>query len=213
MKKGDVTKQKILDVAESAILARGFAGASIDSIIDDVGITKGGFFYHFKDKNDLIEKLVMRFLEKDDLFFEELFVRADELVDDPLQNYLVFLKLFAEAMTNLPDTHPGCLVASVCYQNQCFDRSISELNKKGVEKWRKMFLERLQKIEQIYPNKSNIDVISLADAVTSTVEGGIVLSRVFDEKNLLPQQILIHRDHVRLIFSPNQPDINLNKAS
>ena len=47
------TRARILEVAEGAVLAKGFAATSIEEIIAAVGITKSGFFYHFKDKSTL----------------------------------------------------------------------------------------------------------------------------------------------------------------
>jgi TetR/AcrR family transcriptional repressor of nem operon len=47
-----------------------------------------------------------------------LFERADKLSEDPLQQMLIFLKLLAEAMENLSDVHPGCLVATFTSANQ-----------------------------------------------------------------------------------------------
>jgi hypothetical protein len=41
-KTGD-TRERILDAAESSVLAKGFAGTSIDELIAAVGITKSGF--------------------------------------------------------------------------------------------------------------------------------------------------------------------------
>lgn len=40
---------RILEVAEAAVLAKGFAATSIEELIAAVGITKSGFFYHFKE--------------------------------------------------------------------------------------------------------------------------------------------------------------------
>ena len=54
-KPGD-TRDRILQVAEAAVLEKGFAGTSIDELIAAVGITKSGFFYHFKDKNELARR-------------------------------------------------------------------------------------------------------------------------------------------------------------
>ena len=47
------TRARILEVAEAAVLAKGFASTSIEEIIAAVGITKSGFFYHFRDKSAL----------------------------------------------------------------------------------------------------------------------------------------------------------------
>jgi AcrR family transcriptional regulator len=52
------TRQRILDVAQSAVLEKGFAATSIEEIIAEVGITKSGFFYHFADKGELARALL-----------------------------------------------------------------------------------------------------------------------------------------------------------
>ena len=51
-RKGSYTRERILDVAEAAVLEKGFAATSIEELITAVGITKSGFLYHFKDKNE-----------------------------------------------------------------------------------------------------------------------------------------------------------------
>jgi TetR/AcrR family transcriptional regulator, transcriptional repressor for nem operon len=87
-KRGD-TRERILELAESAVLAKGFAATSIDELIAAVGITKSGFFYHFKDKGDLAKALLLRYLKRDQELLDEIFRRADELNDDPLHGFLV----------------------------------------------------------------------------------------------------------------------------
>ena len=51
--RGGATRERLLDIAEAGVLAKGFAGTSIDEIIAEAEITKSGFFYHFRDKNEL----------------------------------------------------------------------------------------------------------------------------------------------------------------
>lgn len=46
MRKGEETRTRILDVAEAAVLQKGFGGTSIEELIAETGITKSGFFYH-----------------------------------------------------------------------------------------------------------------------------------------------------------------------
>src|ERR1044071_3322536 len=73
------TRDQILEVAEDAVLAKGFAATSIEEIIAAVGITKSGFFYHFRDKADLAKALIQRYLERDQVILDEIFRRGDEL--------------------------------------------------------------------------------------------------------------------------------------
>lgn len=199
-KKGAETREHILATAESIILERGYAGTSIEDIIKAAGITKGGFFYHFEGKNDLACKLMLRYLVQDKAFFEGLIERAGQLSEDPLQQYLIFLKLLAEAMADLPGTHPGCLVASFTYEARQFDDDVQNLNAEGVMAWRRVFLEMLERAAAKYPLLIERPLEELADMLTSTIEGGIVVSKVLDDADILPAQLLQYRNYVRLAF-------------
>lgn len=51
--RGGVTRQRILAVAAKHFLERGFAGTSLNDVIKDAGLTKGGFYFHFAGKLEL----------------------------------------------------------------------------------------------------------------------------------------------------------------
>jgi AcrR family transcriptional regulator len=199
-KKGGETRERILDAAEAAILDKGFAATSIEELIAAVGITKGGFFYHFKDKGELAKALLVRYIEREDTLFDEIFARADALNDDPLEGFLIGLTMLSELMADLPNGHPGCLVASFCYQDRLFDKEVRELNTAAVLGWRKRFRERLDVIAQYYPPKLKVDLDDVADMLSVIADGGIILSKVVHDKNALPRQVLLYRDYVRTIF-------------
>jgi len=203
-KKGRDTRERILEIAEAAVLAKGFAATSIEELIAQAGITKSGFFYHFRDKADLAKALLLRYLEHDRQLLDDIFRRGDELNEDPLHGFLVGLKLFAEMLANLPQAHPGCLAASFCYQDQLFNREIRELNASGVLAWRTRFRERLDLIASRNPPKPDTDLEALADMAATLVEGGLILGRVLNDASILPRQVLLYRDLVRSIFLPPQ---------
>lgn len=194
------TRKRLMDLAEQMVLSKGFSSTSIEELIVGVGITKSGFFYHFKDKNDLARSLLERHLEQDKALLDELFARADELNEDPLHGFLVFLRLFAEMMSELPEAHPGCLAATLCYQDQLFNRDINDLNAAGMLAWRERFRERLDLIAARYKPRDSVDLQALADTVSTVVEGGLVLGRALRDPHILPKQILLLRDFVRAAF-------------
>jgi TetR/AcrR family transcriptional repressor of nem operon len=198
--KGEQTREHIMAVAEGIILNRGYSGTSIEEIINQAGITKGGFFYHFNGKSDLAKKLILRYLDNDLVFFSGLVDRARSLTEDPLQQLLLFLKLMAEAMEDLPGAHPGCLVASFTYEAEQFDEEIRELNAEGVLVWRKIFGEQLEAVAEKYPMQIQKPLDELADMLTSVIEGGIIMSKLLQDRSILPNQILQYRDYVRLVF-------------
>jgi TetR/AcrR family transcriptional regulator, transcriptional repressor for nem operon len=199
-RKGPETRERILAVAEAAVLAKGFASTSIEELIVAVGITKSGFFYHFRDKGDLAKGLMLRYLAHDKEVLDDIFRRGDELNEDPLHGFLVGLKLFAEMMANLPEAHPGCLAASFCYQDQLFNREIRDLNAGSVLAWRERFRARFDLIAERYPPRQEVDLDALADMAATLVEGGLILGRMLQDVSILPRQILLYRDFVRALF-------------
>lgn len=203
MGKGETTRDRILAIAEAAVLEKGFGATSIEEIIAAAGITKSGFFYHFADKSRLAHAMLARYVEGNDQLFDALFARAEDLAEgDPLQSFLIGMKLLAETMADLPNGHPGCLVASICYQERLFDREVRDLTAESVRRWNHFFTVRLEAIARAYPTREAVEIAELAQLVSCAVDGGIIMSKTLADPSILPRQILMVRNYVRMIFQP-----------
>jgi AcrR family transcriptional regulator len=200
-KRGDA-RDRVLQLAEAAVLEKGFAATSIEELIAAAGITKSGFFYHFKDKTELARVMLERYIARETALFDELFQRADALNEDPLHGFLVGLKMLAEILSDLPNGHPGCLIASYCYQDRMFDQQVRDLNTAAVLAWRHRFRARLDNIAERYPPRIAVDLNDLADMLSVVADGGIVLSKALKDKDALPRQVMLYRDFIRTIFLP-----------
>jgi len=199
-RRGGDTRERILDAAETAVLEKGFAATSIDELIAAVGITKSGFFYHFHDKGELAKALLVRYIERENDLFGDMFHRADELNEDPLHGFLVALKMLSEMLSDLPTGHPGCLIASYCYQDRLFDKEVRDLNAAAVLGWRQRFRERLDRIAARYPSRIAVNLDDLADMLSVVADGGIILSKVVKDKDALARQVMLYRDFIRMVF-------------
>ena len=71
---------------------------------------------------------------------------------------------------------------------------------RAVLEWRRRFRTRFDLIAERYPPRLDVDLDALADMVSALADGGIILSKVVRDKNVLPQQILLYREFVRAIF-------------
>ena len=198
--KGERTRTRILDIAYDSIVHKGFAATSIEELVEAAGITKSGFFYHFTDKTDLARQLLERFLAEDNDRLDTLTARARELCDDPLQAFLVFLNLYSEVMDDMPELHPGCLVATITYQDQMFDSEVRRMNTDSIVAMRKRFGDWLEEIAARHPPRQPVDLEALADHVTVVVEGAIILSRALGDRHLMGRQMRLFRDQVKTIF-------------
>ena len=60
MRKGEESKKKILDAAERLFSDRGYAGTSVQDVLDALGISKGAFYHYFETKMDLLADICSR---------------------------------------------------------------------------------------------------------------------------------------------------------
>lgn len=202
MARGSETRSKIMDVAQAAILAKGFEATSIEEIVAGSEITRSGFFYHFPDKNALARALIERHIEVENQLFDDLFARAAELGEGPLQTMLIGLKLMAELLDDMPNGHPGCIVATAAYQDRLFNRDVREMNKRAVLGWRSRFRAMFEDIVETHEMRDDAEIDHLADMVSAIIEGGLILSRAVEEPSVTAQQVRLLQSYVKLLFVP-----------
>lgn len=203
--KGERTRLKLLELAQQAIIEKGFNATSIEELVEAAGITKSGFFYHFSDKQDLARQLIQHWVDDDVAMWDALERRARMLSDDPLQSLLIFIKLFAETMDALPDVHPGCLSAAITYQARSFDPEVTRLNQEGLLTWRHRFSRWIEEIMAHYEPRVPIDTVALADHFAVLADGGIISARVYNDKLLVGRQARLFHDLVKALFQPAVP--------
>src|SRR5262249_16660011 len=56
------TRARILESARRLFNKKGFFEVSIDEVMENAGLTRGGFYRHFRDKDELYAEAVRRFL-------------------------------------------------------------------------------------------------------------------------------------------------------
>ena len=69
---------------------------------------------------------------------------------------LLFINLIAEAMEQLEDVHPGCLVASFTYESHQLDEDVKSLMAEGTLRWRALFRQQLDLIVEHHPAKRDV---------------------------------------------------------
>jgi len=200
---GTATRESILDTAQALIFDRGYGGVSIDSVIREVGITKGAFFHHFKSKAALAEALIERFDASDADLNAQTWARADRLAGDPLQRVLVFIGLFEEMFASL-DEAPSCLFASYVYELQLFDEDTRKIVADAFNRWRRDMKHRLDEVAERYPPAEPVDTTSLADMFTVIIEGAFTTAKAMREPGIVAEQMGHYRKYIEMVFSKRE---------
>ena len=195
---------EILDAAEKAILRKGVSGTTIDELIAEVDISKNGFFYHFRDKDQMVEAILDRNLEVDKQWFDRLLGKAARASNDPLTRFLAFLELMATEMESLEGGHPGCLTTACCYQERLLSNEVRQIAAKVLLQWRSTLLGLLEEIAHVHPPKTEITLRELADMLPALIDGAIIFARVVNDNSILPRQIRLYRELIANRFGEGQ---------
>lgn len=88
--KGQRTRQKIIDCALELFASHGYAGTSMNDIIERLGISKGSVYWHFKSKEEIFVEVVA------DSYSQWLAILDRELedIDDPIEKIRKYSELF-----------------------------------------------------------------------------------------------------------------------
>jgi TetR/AcrR family transcriptional regulator, transcriptional repressor for nem operon len=198
--KGELTRDRILDAAETLIMSQGFAGTSIDEILKGAGLTKGAFFHHFKGKGDLARVLVERHAQRDLTMFQEFAAQADAASDDPLERTYVFLEAFERFASNLEQAAAGCMYATYTYESMQFEPAIRDFVADALRRWTSMYVRRFQEVLDRYQPALPVTARQLGEMIASIIEGGLVFQRAYGDMRVTARQSEQFRNYLELLF-------------
>jgi len=100
-KRGERTRQKILDAAEREIGARGFSDASIATITAEAAVAQGTFYLYFRSKEEVLRELVLRMGRR----LRHHLTRATMEAPDRLQAERLGIRAFLQFVRDNPNLY------------------------------------------------------------------------------------------------------------
>jgi AcrR family transcriptional regulator len=135
----DGTRKALIRSAVSLFEHRGYAGTSVQSIVDDAGLTKGAFYHHFDSKDDLLLEVHDEFIDhqlerardvlaRDIPVDEQLRALVTEALFEPLSVYKSEISVFIQERRFLPDD----VFAEIKDKRDAFERCVIEVVERGM---------------------------------------------------------------------------------
>ncbi len=196
---GKPTRDKILTASKELIYENGFAGTSIDLILEKAGITKGAFFYHFKTKADLALVMVREFAEADLVELDKSLTDTEELRDAPKNRLLAFIQRFIDMFNGLSEP-PSCLYASVSNEQNQYSDEIKQIVSDTILAWRKRFEEMIDEVASHHKARFEIDKPALADHFNVVMEGAFIISKSLNDPTITARQLTQLKNYFDLLF-------------
>lgn len=182
MEKGERTRQAILEQAVQIFSISGYGGTSMDDLMQATGLTKGGIYNHFGSKEALIleafdfaqNKVVQRFRA----------IRGEKkgAIDRLLAVVLVFRSLIYE-----PLFAGGCLLLNTAVEADDTDPVLRERALQAAKSWQTYIVHTVQRGIERQQIRPDVDPSKLASLLLSSLEGSIMLCKLYNTKVYMDQ--------------------------
>lgn len=180
--KRKLTRQTLIDKGYELINMYGYHAVSVDRIINEVGLTKGAFYYHFDNKHHFVAAIIEERVEKEihSKFIEPINMRGNPMfiLSDLLQEKLINDKSLAQNIGS-PLTN---FIVELSHEPNDYDLQLQL--KEILDQWKVALINLLYRgIEDGYLNR-HINTEPVAEFIINSLEGVRTLKRTRNDKSL-----------------------------
>jgi len=195
MSKGDETRERIIAKAAELFNQRGLEGTSLADLMEATGLEKGGIYRHFPSK----EAVAVEAFEY--AWQMTLKTRMHDL--DTIPNSVDKLKQFVVNFVERPSpVRGGCPLLNSAIDSDDGNAALRERANRALRQWRARLATMVRTGIRHGEIKSDVDPNRVAILIISSLEGGLMMSRLNRDREPLRliQGYLEHylEDEVRL---------------
>ena len=174
MRNGEQTREHIVRQAAGLFNRQGFAGASLSDIMAATGLKKGGIYNHFGSKDDL----ALASFDHAATLIERRF--ADVWREEGFDALLAFVATFRDYAVH-PPLQGGCPLLNTAIDSDDTNPALRERALRladGLRQRLRVAAEEGKARGQIRPE---VDAEALATVILATLEGGVMLSKLYGD--------------------------------
>jgi TetR/AcrR family transcriptional regulator, transcriptional repressor for nem operon len=175
LRKGEVTRRLILERAAPVFNKRGYAGTSMSEIVEATGLEKGGIYNHFGSKDELALESFGYSIS----LMVDAFVAAQE-GKVGLDRLLGIIEAFGEWADD-PLIAGGCPIMNTAIESDDTHPALAARARDAMESWHRLIGSIVKDAKARDEIDPDVDPYQLASLVTSTLEGSLMLSKLFHD--------------------------------
>ena len=192
------TREKILQAAARLIALKGYHDAKLEEVLETAQVTKGAFFHHFRDREDLGFAVLDWHMDRRRKLLDAIEQETPLARDaDPLQQVFRRLDAIQEMVRRREGCKGGCIIGNMstalsdCHDDfrkrlaECFDEMARE------------FLPHLEAAARQGRVTRRTNASELARYIVTVIEGAIMQARTFGDAKLLARQFTLLKEHLR----------------
>jgi TetR/AcrR family transcriptional repressor of nem operon len=192
------TREKILSAAARLLALKGYHDAKLEEVLDAAQVSKGAFFHHFHDREDLGFAVLDWHMDRRRQLLdaiEQEWPLAEEA--GPLQQVFRRLDAIQEMVRRRAGCKGGCIIGNMstalsdCHDGfrkrlaECFDEMARE------------FLPHLEAAARKGRVTRRTNTRELARYIVTVIEGALMQARTLGDAKLLPRQLAYLKEYLR----------------
>ena len=178
----DVTRDKLLQAAFEEIYRRGFQAASLETILDQAGVTKGALYHHFPDKAALGHAVVDDVVA--DLLLERWLGVLARQPGDPLTALQGMLKERVARLSS-DEVELGCPLNNLAQEMSPLDERFRRRVAATFDTWASGIAEVLERGQAEGTVRKDLNPRKLAHFLVAAIEGSFGLAKAAQSPALL----------------------------
>lgn len=184
MRKGELTREHILDKAATVFNRQGFSGASLSDIMEATGLQKGGIYRHFESK----EALALEAFDHAVARVRARFVTALTDRRHAMDRLLAIVGVFRQHITD-PPLPGGCPVMNTAIENDDGNPELRRRARGVMDEWRTLVRRTVERGVERGELRADADGEAVATVMISLLEGAIMMSKLYRDGSHLQRAI------------------------
>lgn len=180
LSKADKTKRYILEKSAPLFNQKGYAGTSLSDIMEATGLTKGGIYGNFKNKDDIA--LAAFDFNMEVLY--EAFLEAIRMHKDALTKLQTILGFHKSIMYH-PVLAWGCPILNTAVEADDTHPELKVKVIKALDTWKQGIIRIINKGKEREQIKNEVPAEKYADIFIALIEGGLMMTKAYQNKKHL----------------------------
>jgi len=179
MRKSEQTRLSIMQTSAQLIYVKGYQSTSIDDILSSMQVTKGAFFYHFKNK----EEMALAFI-KEILYPGMRIMMVEPLINskDPIKDISKLLKNVLQDKVHF-DVRYGCPMINLIEEMVPLSEAFNNALKMMTVAWVNAISDCLKRGQANGQVRPDVKVLEVANYIVTGYAGARNMGKMFGTKS------------------------------
>jgi TetR/AcrR family transcriptional repressor of nem operon len=200
--KGEETRRRIVERAAGVFNTKGYFGSSMTDLVREIGLEKGGIYNHFASK----EELALEAFDYAVGTMQERFQAALEGKEEALESLFAIVDVLG-GLAEDPPVAGGCPVLNTAVESDDAHTELKDRAREAMNGWLRLIGSIIKEGVRNGELRPGTDARETASVVVATLEGAVMLSRLYDDPAYMNRSVAHLKEHLRpLAWDPERSD-------